>query len=155
MFLLPFLWIIVPVLLGILAFLTNLWLGFSDWRSAAVFIGALSLIGIVMNSQSSWARLIVVIVIAAAGYLKGQIDGGDRIEARWTVLQQAELDRQTKIDEEAQKDAHQRVKELEASSSRLTKEEKLINEETLKDLKTSRPALSIDSIRRLNRLRIK
>ena len=151
--LLPWLFILIPVGLGVIAFGANLWGNWLEWKTAAIFIGALVGIAVVSSTNSPWAKLLITGILCFSAYLYGNIEGTERTNARWESLRKIEEQRQTTANEASQKEAEERLKELELSSQQLGAKERKANEEALKAKDAGRPAFDIDSIKRLNRLR--
>lgn len=151
--LLPLLWVLIPLALGLLAFVANLWFGLTDWKTALIFVGALVACGLIAQTNSPWTRLAITAVLCVACFFKGTVDGTARTNAKWQALQDAELSRQKQVDDDAQVDGLKRVDELEQRNQKLTGEEKKINDEALQDKNAARDSLSVDSVLRLNRMR--
>ena len=150
---LPWLFVIIPIGIGLLAFGTNLWVQLVEWKTAAIFIGAIVGVAIVSMTDSPWAKFAITAILCFACYLQGNVDGVTRTNAKWNTLKAAEEQRQSEVNQAAQEEARQRLEELEKLSSKLSTQEKKANEEAIRSPNAASPAFDIDSIERLNRMR--
>jgi hypothetical protein len=153
----------------------NWWFQITDWQTVVIFTVALAACVYVAQTNSPLSRLGVTIIIGVAAYLKGGIDKQHSLEAKHAqeivalheahkrdiVLLHEGYRRQSQIEEERQKaanakalaDAASEKSQVDADLAAARSEVERLNTEASKDVHANRPSLSIDAIRRLNRLR--
>lgn len=61
----------------------NWWLALTDWKTFAIAAGALTIALSIATSGKPWARLAMVALLAATGYLKGHVDGAAQKDQWW------------------------------------------------------------------------
>ncbi len=138
--------------------------GWTDWQTALIFGGALAACLYVTQSNSVMAKLFIPAILATAGYMKGHHDGvaaeNVRRVAEIAALKKSVQDETTKetirqdaVNEEAQELAKTMLEEYKAQKLREQQEFDKANQEATNDPQADRPALSIDAVQRLNRLR--
>lgn len=162
--LLPFLPVLLAGGVALGGFGLNWWLEFTDWKTAAIFAGALIACVYVVQTDKPWARLAVVGIIGVAMYLKGGVDK----EADLTVKHEAEVAlihktvkdaadaeraRQRQANAQALAEAAKQKEEQDVEMQRLQSLVDSLTSEASKDANADRPALGLEAVKRLNRLR--
>lgn len=145
-------WIVASGLASV-GLLANWYFGITDWKTAAIFVAVIVSVAVVAQSNSVWSRFIVVAIIAFGCYLKGHVDGAARIEAKYDAARIVEDTRQRAANEAAQKQAEEAQKKLEADAKVQAEQQEKLSHEAQSDPNSNRDSLSVDAVRRINKLR--
>jgi hypothetical protein len=160
-------WPIAVALAGVLAgFGFNYWFEVTDWKSAAVFAGALVACAYIAQSDSPMSRLGIAAVLVVAGYLKGGIDREEMIvpeyEKRIAELQAAykkvaekETGRQERANDDALKEVDKWKEKYDADTKALQVENDKLRAAASKDPDAKRPGLDLSAVDRLNQRRLR
>ncbi len=160
-------WPVVAAVGAILVgFGLNYWFEVTDWKSAAVFAGALVACAYIAQSDSPLSRMGIAAVLVFAGYLKGGIDRAAVITAEYeqTIselkstakrLSDEEVKRQQDANDKAIQEAQKVKEQYDADLQALREENEQLRTEASKDKFADRPGLSLDAVDRLNKRRLR
>lgn len=160
-------WPIVMALGGVLVgFGFNYWFELTDWKSAAVFAGALVACAYIAQSDSPMSRLGIAAVLVVAGYLKGGIDREAVIVPEYEGIitglkesykreKDSELGRQDKANDEALRQLSQWKEKYDADTKALQADNDRLRAEAAKDPDAKRPGLDLGAVDRLNQRRLR
>ena len=106
---------------------------------------------------STWGRalagLAVVVLLLGGSYLKGRWDGASSCEARWQKLIADERLEQLHDNQAAQEESRKRIAEMNRINSELESRIHVLEQEADADPAADQPALGIDAVRRIGRVR--
>lgn len=143
---------------------TTWWLQWLDTPSYWVFFIAGFFCLYLMVTNNPWAKVLIPAVLFATGYIKGGIDKkASMIEEHRQAIEfihqtykdegEAEKRRQAEEAAKATKDGDKLTSDLISERDTLRARVKELTGESSNDQNASRPAFSVDAVRRLNRLR--
>lgn len=136
-----------------LALFVNWWMGLTDWWNIGLFMGVLIALLVFWQSTSVFARIAVILIVGFALYIKGQLDGRATAYASIEASKQAELTRQRTANEEAQKEAAERISQLEVKLKETENVLEIAKCEASLAKTANQIALNAASVDRINRLR--
>lgn len=120
----------------------NWWFDLVEWRSAMYAMALVAIAASVNHSAKLWFRILTNIVLVIGALAIGTLDERQR-----------KRDAVSGAEKRAIELAERRYEEYQEEIQRLNAVETVIEVEAAKDEHASREALSIDAVRRINRLR--
>lgn len=167
LFLAPFLPWMAPILFGagsLLAVGANFFFGITDWFTLGVLVLTLAAFLVLFEQGSPWAKAALFAVIVVCSYIAGQMNGFDRekalhekeraaIIARFEKAADDERARQKAVQDKMRADAAAEKKDRETLILELRAEVVKVREEAAADENAKRQCLSVDAVKRINRVR--
>lgn len=95
----------------------------------------------------------VAIALLSGAYLKGRWDGSSACEVRWERKAEIERTRQRTENDKAKEAERARIAALNARIKQLEDLNDILDKEAAADPDAERPALGVDSVRRIGRVR--